>query len=238
MWVNNETGAVQPIRQIAEMAVDAAVPFHTDAVQAVGKVPCSVEQSGATMLSISGHKIGAPKGCGALIMRADAAISPLLHGGGQQRGVRPGTENVACAAALATAVELAVAECDAVERSVGALRDELEHRVTTDIADIEIVASESTRAPHISNIAFGGVDAGTLLAALDLAGVACSAGSACASGSAAASHVLLAMGLPDNLIGGAVRFSFSLRNTATDVARLLNVLPDAMAKSRAARGVA
>jgi cysteine desulfurase len=238
MWVNNETGVVQPVQRLAEMARDAGVPFHTDAVQAIGKVPCSLAHGPIAMLTISGHKIGAPKGIGALILRHDVAVAPRLHGGGQQRGVRPGTENVAGAIGLAAAVEMAVAERDAFERDVTRLREELERRVLASVPDSQVIGAAATRAPHVSNIAFARVAAGTLLAALDLEGIACSAGSACASGSPAASHVLTAMGLPNDQLGGAVRFSFSLRSSVDDVERLLAVLPEAVARARSVRGAA
>ena len=238
MWVNNETGVVQPVEHLAQMARDAGVRFHTDAVQAVGKVPCSLEHGLISLLSISGHKIGAPKGIGALVVRDDVSLAPLLYGGGQQRGVRPGTENVTGAVALATAVELAVAEQGAFTRDVTRLRDELERRAVASVPDAHVIGAAATRAPHVSNIAFADVAAGTLLAALDMAGIACSAGSACASGSPAASHVVSAMGVPADSLGGAVRFSFSLRSSMEDVERLLEVLPDAVARTRTVRGAA
>ncbi|MDH3457190.1 MAG: cysteine desulfurase [Gemmatimonadota bacterium] len=238
MWVNNETGVVQPVERLAEMARDAGVPFHTDGVQAVGKVPCSLDRGSISMLSISGHKIGAPKGIGALILRQEVSVAPRLHGGGQQRGVRPGTENVAGAIGLATAVELAIAERGAFGRDVTRLREELERRVLAAVPDSQVVGASATRAPHVSNIAFAHAAAGTLLAALDLGGIACSAGSACASGSPAASHVLTAMRVPNDFLGGAVRFSLSLRSSMEDVDRLLAVLPEAVDRARTARGAA
>ncbi len=233
MWVNNETGVIQDVPRLAALAAEAGVPYHTDAVQAVGKVRCSMSHGPIAMLSVSGHKIGAPKGIGALVATADDVLAPLLHGGGQQRGIRPGTENVAFAVGLAKAAELAVEELDLTAPTLQRLRDALEERITSDIPGAQVTARQSDRAPHISSITVRGAEPGTLLTYLDLAGVACSAGSACNTGSPAPSHVLTAMGINPDTAGSSIRFSFSKSNTLGDVDRVLEVLPDAVEKARA-----
>jgi cysteine desulfurase len=232
MWVNNETGVVQDVTRLAEQATAADVPFHTDAVQAIGKVPCSMSCGPITLLSISGHKIGAPKGIGALATTRSDLLEPLLHGGGQQRGVRPGTENVAFAVGLATAAELIVTELDEASRVMQHLRDTLEDSILTRIPDAQPTARSGRRAPHISNVTLRGADAGTVLTQLDLAGIACSSGSACNTGSPAPSHVLAAMGLDDALASASVRFSFSKANTLADIDHLMEVLPAAVERAR------
>jgi len=233
MWVNNETGVVQNVAHLATLAGEAGVPYHTDAVQAIGKVPCAMSHGPITLLSISGHKIGAPKGIGALVASKDNLLEPLLHGGGQQRGVRPGTENVAFAIGLATAAELIVTELDQTSAATRRLRDTLEDSILAAIPDAQVTGRPGDRAPHISNLTFGGADAGTVLTHLDLADIACSSGSACNTGSPTPSHVLTAMGLDDSLAAASVRFSFSKSNTLDDVDRVMEVLPQAVEKARA-----
>jgi cysteine desulfurase len=236
MWVNNEVGVVHDVAALAERAAAADVTFHTDAVQAVGKVPCSVADLPIPLLSLSGHKLGAPKGCGALIVRGEVAIEPLLHGGGQQRGVRPGTENVAGAVGLSVAVELAAAELEATAAHTGTLRDELERRLLERFPDAVVNGSRSPRAPHISNVSIPGTDSEGLLMHLDLAGVACSSGSACNTGSVTPSHVLTAIGVPAELATASLRCSLSHQSAASDVDRFLEVLPGIVAKVRSVAG--
>ncbi len=233
MWVNNEVGVVQDVAAIAERCAAAGVPYHSDAVQAVGKIPCAMDDGAPiTCLTLSGHKLGAPKGIGALILRDHEAIEPLLHGGGQQLGLRPGTENVPGAVALATAVELAVTQREAAARTTGTLRDDLERRVLTDLPDAVVNGADGPRAPHISNISFPGTDSESLLMHLDLAGIACSSGSACSTGSVAPSHVLTALHVPAELAIASVRFSFCAENSAADVDRVVATLPEVVAKVR------
>jgi len=232
MWVNNEMGAVQDVAALAERAAAANVPFHTDAVQALGKIPCTMADTPITLLTLSGHKIGAPKGVGALVVRDKQVLEPLLHGGGQQEGVRPGTENVAGAVALGVAVELASAERAETGRHTRALRDDLEQRIIESVPDARVHGAHGERAPHVSSVAIPGTDSNALLMQLDLAGIACSAGSACATGTTAPSHVLTAMGLPDAMASASVRFSFAQRSTAQDVDRVLEVLPEAVQRVR------
>ena len=230
MWVNNETGVIQPVREIAARCRDAGVIFHTDAVQALGKVP--VGQLTCTLLTISGHKIGAPKGIGALIVRDRKAIEAIIHGGGQQFGMRPGTENVAGAVALGRAAQLAASEQVSLAERLAALRNELAARLKAAIADLVVNAETSPRAPHLLNVAVQGADSEALLMHLDLAGIAASSGSACSTGAVEPSHVLIAMGVPRDLALGAIRFSFGRESTREDVERAVEVVPAVVAKVR------
>jgi cysteine desulfurase len=237
MWVNNEVGVVQPIAEIAARCHGAGVIFHTDAVQAFGKVPITVKNLGCTLLTISGHKIGAPKGIGALIVRDRKAIEAIIHGGGQQFGIRPGTENVAGAVALGCAARLAVAEQAAEAERLGALRDELARRLVAAAPDVTINAEHGPRAPHILSVAVAGTDSEALLMHFDLAGVAVSGGSACSTGAMEPSHVLTAMGVPRETALGAIRFSMGHGTTQGDVDRVSEVFPGVVAKVRKLAGV-
>src|SRR5688572_19884739 len=193
MWVNNEVGTVQPIREIAQLCVDAAIPFHTDAIQAFGRVPVQLHD-GITSLAISGHKLGAPKGVGALFVRSGLPLTPTQHGGAQERGIRPGTENVAYAVGFSVAVELAAREQAAEALRLQALRDRLQHTLQERIPDLVVNAAGASRAPHSWNVSLRGVEQDALLVSLDLEGIAVSTASACQSGAAEPSHVLVAMG--------------------------------------------
>ena len=237
MWVNNEVGTVQPIARLAERCRAAGVCFHSDAVQALGKVPLSLTEAGCTLVTISGHKIGAAKGVGALIVRDRGAVEAIIHGGGQQYGIRPGTENVPGIVGLGRAVELAVAEQAESATRLGALRDELERHVLAIVPDAVINAWQAERAPHVSNISIPGTDSEALLMHLDLAGVACSSGSACSTGAIEPSHVLTAMGVPRDLGIAALRFSFGRDNTAEDVDAVIGALPKIVEKVRALSAV-
>lgn len=232
MWVNNEVGTIQKVSKLAAMCRDANILFHTDAVQAVGKVPCSAVDVSDACVSISGHKIGALKGCGALIVPDPGSLTPLLHGGGQQQGIRPGTENVVGIVALGTAVELAVRDLQATVNHVRSLRDGLEQRLAQAVPDLHVNGVDGERAPHISSVSVPGVDSASILMHLDLAGICCSTGSACNTGAVSASHVLTAMQIPDELAFSVVRFSFSVHNTAEDVERVVDVMPKLVAKLR------
>jgi len=232
MWVNNETGVLQDIPTIAERCLRAGVPFHTDAVQAVGKVPCSCRDLPITLMTVSGHKIGAPKGIGALIARDTDVVEPLLHGGGQQLGIRPGTENLAGAVALGVAVELAVRELEDAARITGGLRDDLEQRLRAALPDLRVNSAGARRAPHISSLGAPGTDSQSLQMHLDVAGIACSGGSACSTGSVTPSHVLTAMGVASEIAVASLRFSFSKRNSAQDVDRVVHEFPKAVSKVR------
>ena len=237
MWVNNEVGTVQPIARIAARCREAGVIFHCDAVQAFGKVPVSVRDSGCTLLTVSGHKLGAPKGIGALVVRDRRAVAPIVHGGGQQFGLRPGTENVPGIVALAKAVELAAAEQQALATRLASLRDDLERRILAIVPDAVINAWQAPRAPHISNVSIPGTDSEAMLMHLDLAGIACSSGSACTTGMVEPSHVLTAMGVPAELAAGALRFSFGRGNTPEDVDAVIEAFPRIVEKVRALSAV-
>lgn len=237
MWVNNEVGVVQDMAAIAERCRARGTPFHTDAVQAVGKIPCALGEAGCTLATISGHKIGAPKGIGALIVRDRAAVLPIIHGGGQQSGLRPGTENVAGIVALGRAVELAVNELAEFGRRIGALRDDFERRLTAVIPDAQVNGTEAPRAPHVSSVSIPGTDSEAMLMHLDLAGIACSSGSACTTGAVEPSHVLTAMGVPWDRAIASLRFSFGKQNTAEDVEYVIGQLPKVVEKVRSLAGV-
>ncbi len=232
MWVNNETGLITNLADVADVCGEAGTPVHTDAVQAVGKISCALDHSAITMLTISGHNIGAPKGIGALITRDPQMVSPLIHGGGQQQGVRPGTENVSGAVGLGTAVGLAVAEREKAASHTRNLRDDLERQLQAAIPDIDINGAAGERAPHISSVSFAGTDAESLMMHLDMAGIACSSGSACSTGSLSTSHVLSALGTPPERAMGSLRFSFRKDNSKQDVDRVVEVLPAVVAKVR------
>jgi cysteine desulfurase len=237
MWVNNEIGVIQPVQEIAERCRQAGVTFHTDAVQAFGKIPVSVNGLSCTLLTISGHKIGAPKGIGALIVRDRKAIEAIIHGGGQQFGIRPGTENVAGAVALGRAAELAAREQAEHASRMKLLRDELANRLKALVPELVVNAEDSTRAPHLLSISIDGADSEALLMHLDLAGVAASSGSACSTGAVEPSHVLVAMGIPRERALGAIRFSFGRESTMSDVDRAAEVVPPVVAKVRKLAGV-
>jgi cysteine desulfurase len=232
MWVNNETGVIQPIEEIAGRCQEAGITFHTDAVQAFGKIPVRVHGLSCTLLTISGHKIGAPKGIGALIVRDRKAIEAIIHGGGQQFGIRPGTENVAGAVALGRAAELAVAEQEDNAGRLRALRDELASRLKAAVPELMINAEDSDRAPHLLSVSIDGADSEALLMHLDLAGIAASSGSACSTGAVEPSHVLVAMGISRERALGTIRFSFGRESTHSDVERAAEVVPRVAAKVR------
>jgi cysteine desulfurase len=201
-------------------------------VQAVGKVPVSVSELSCTLLTISGHKIGGPKGIGALIVRDRKAIEAIIHGGGQQFGIRPGTENVAGAVALGRAAELAAAEQVELAQRLRMLRDELAARLKALVPDLFVNAGGSARAPHLLSVSIDGADSEALLMHLDLAGIAASSGSACSTGAVEPSHVLVAMGVPRERALGAIRFSFGRESTPADVERAAAVVPAVVAKVR------
>ena len=238
MWVNNEVGTIQPVPEIAERVKARGGIMHTDAVQAFGKIDIDVSKLGIDLLSISGHKIGAPKGVGAMYIRRGTRIDPLFHGGSQDRGRRPGTENVAYAVALARAAELAVEERETEWARVESLRDSLEEGLLARIPDAVVHGRGAPRAPHVLNISVPGTDSESLLMALDLAGVAASAGSACQSGNVTPSHVLLAMGVKADLAIAAVRMSLGSLTTPEDITRVVELFPALIAKARRLSGAA
>lgn len=234
MWVNNEIGSIQPVPEFAETAAARGVVFHTDAVQAFGKVAIDAAAVPFDILSISGHKIGAPKGCGALFLRRGTSIEPLFHGGSQDRGRRPGTENVAFAVGLATATEIAIAEHEREAARLRALRDRLQAMLLARVPGLVVHARHAPRAPHILNVSVPGTDSESMLIALDLQGIACSGGSACQSGSNSPSYVLSAIGVEPALAAAAVRMSLGVLTNDAAVERVAEVFPRLAAKARGA----
>jgi cysteine desulfurase len=228
---------VQPVAEVAQRCRATGVVFHTDAVQAFGKLPVSMADLPCTLLTLSGHKIGAPKGVGALIVRDRKAVEAIIHGGGQQYGIRPGTENVAGAVALGRAALLAAREQPEEAPRLRALRVRLAERLRAAVADLTVNGDDGDTAPHVLNVAVAGADSEALLMHLDLAGVAASSGSACSTGAVEPSHVLVAMGVPRELALGAIRFSLGRESTAEDVDRVAEVMPAVVAKVRQLAGV-
>jgi cysteine desulfurase len=232
MWVNNEIGTIQPVPRLAQKAKECGAFFHTDAVQAFGKIPIDAQTQPFDFLTISGHKFGAPKGIGALFIRRGTNIEPLMHGGGQDRGRRPGTENVAAAVGLARAAELTIAECQEHCARLARLRDRLETGILEKIPDAVVHGRGAERAPHVVNVSVPGTDSESLLMALDLRGIAASGGSACQSGSIEPSHVLCALGVPPELANAAVRMSLGALTTDRCIDRVIEVFPALVAKAR------
>ncbi len=236
MLANNEIGTLQPIARLAGIARKQNVLFHTDAVQAAGRMPLDVDVLGVDLLSLSGHKFYGPQGVGALYVRTGTPLSPVLFGGGQEGGLRPGTENVAGIAGFSAAFQEACFELATEAVRVAALRARFEAALPARVPGIRINAATAPRAPHISSVAFDGVDAQALLAALDLAGVAVSAGSACASGSSRPSYVLTALGAPDWVRRGTLRFSFGKLTDEENVERLVQMVAEAAGTARVVQG--
>jgi cysteine desulfurase len=232
MWVNNEIGTIQPVPELAAKAKERGALFHTDAVQAFGKIPIDAQKQRFDFLTISGHKFGAPKGIGALFIRRGTSLEPLMHGGTQDRGRRPGTENVAAAVGLARAAELTLAECEAHCARLRKLRERLEAGILAKVPDAVVHGRGAERAPHIVNISVPGTDSESLLMALDLRGIAASGGSACQSGSISPSHVLSAIGVRPDLASAAVRMSLGSLTTDHCIDRVIEVFPALVAKAR------
>jgi cysteine desulfurase len=233
MMANNETGVVQPVNEIGAIAAEADVYFHTDAVQAAGKVPIDVSAIGCDLLSISGHKIHAQQGVGALYVRKGTLLQPMLYGGRHERARRAGTENVAGIVGLGKAAEMALAGFTngEVER-IRTLRDRLERAIVETIDAVGVNSARATRVPNTSSIYFDFIEGEALVIALDLKGVAVSTGAACSSGAIEPSHVLTAMGLSPDRARASLRFSIGKQNTGEDVDLLLSVLPETVARLR------
>ena len=234
MWVNNETGVIQDVPTLSERAKAVGAVFHTDAVQAFGKVPINTARETFDLLSISGHKLGAPKGIGALYIRRKTPLEPMFHGGSQDRGRRPGTENVAFAVGLATAAERVIAEYGEEHARLTRLQVALEAGLRERVPGAVIHSAGAPRAPHITNVAIRGTDSESMLMALDMRGIACSAGSACQSGSVSASHVLTAMGVPAALANASLRLSLGCLSDDASVARVVEALSVLATKARGA----
>ena len=230
-WANNEVGTVQPVAALAAIAAEAGIPFHTDAVQAVGQVPVDFAASGAAALTLTGHKVGGPVGVGALLLGRDVSCTPLLHGGGQERDVRSGTLDTPGVVAFATAVEAAVTSREDNVGRITALRDDLVARVRAVIPDAILNGDPGDRLPGNAHFSFPGCEGDALLLLLDAQGIYCSTGSACSAGVAQPSHVLLAMGADDPRARSSLRFSLGHDSTKADVDALLAALPGAVERA-------
>ena len=231
MWANNETGNIQPVEKLAELAHKQGALFHTDAVQAVGKVPMDLSKMNIDMLSLSGHKLHAPKGVGALYVKRGVRFRPFIVGGHQERGRRAGTENVASIVGLGKAAELAYAGIAEENTRVKAMRDRLEENLLK-IKATRLNGDIEHRLPNTSNISFEFIEGESILMLLDMFGICASSGSACTTGSLEPSHVLRAMGVPYTAAHGAIRFSFSRYNTEKDVDFVLEKLPPVIERLR------
>ena len=238
MWVNNEIGTIQDVPRIAQSTKARGALMHTDAVQAFGKVALDLSTLPVDLLSISGHKIGAPKGIGAMFVRRGVQIEPLFHGGAQDRGRRPGTENVAFAVALATAAELAVRDREKEQARLRALRDELENAILAAVPDAIVHGLKAPRVGHITSVSVPGIDAESLLMALDLEGIGASAGSACQSGSVSPSHVLAAMGVRPEIATAAVRMSLGSLSSEEAIRHVAERFPALVRRARDFSGLA
>ena len=225
MWANNETGAIFPVEQAAELARARSILFHTDAVQAVGKIPINLGKTAIDMLSISGHKLHAPKGIGVLYVRKGTRFSPFLIGGHQEKGRRGGTENTPSIIGLGKACELAAQNMEMENTRVKRLRDKLENELLRRVANSRVNGDRVNRLPNTSNISFEFVEGEAILLMLDEFGVCASSGSACTSGSLQPSHVLRAMGVPFTMAHGSIRFSLSVYNTDVEIDFVIEKLP-------------
>ncbi|MDZ4152989.1 cysteine desulfurase NifS [Methylicorpusculum sp.] len=232
MWANNETGTIFPVVEMAETANEAGVMFHTDAVQAVGKIPMMLKDTKIDMLSISGHKLHAPKGIGVLYLRRGTRYRPMLRGGHQERGRRAGTENSASIVGLGKACELALEFMEYENIQVKAMRDRLEQGIVEQIPHCFITGDLENRLPNTTDIAFEYIEGESILMLLNKAGIAASSGSACTSGSLEPSHVMRAMQIPYTAAHGTIRFSFSRYNTMSEVDEVLKVMPGIAATLR------
>lgn len=232
MWANNETGVIFPVEDMAVMARHKGILFHTDAVQAVGKIPIDMGQSAIDMLSLSGHKLHAPKGVGALFMRKGTRFSPFLIGGHQERGRRGGTENVASLIALGEAAALAGKNLERENTAVKNLRDKLENALLSLVPNSRVNGDRQARLPNTSNISFEFVEGEAILLRLNQFGICASSGSACTSGSLQPSHVLRAMGVPFTMAHGSIRFSLSIYTTEAEIDLVIEKFPPVIEELR------
>ena len=232
MWANNETGVIFPVEKAAQLAQERGILFHTDAVQAMGKIPIDIKNSAIDMLSFSGHKLHAQKGRGVLYIRRGTRFSPYLIGGHQEKGRRGGTENTPAIIGLGRACELANQQLSKENGHVRALRDRLESEIINRIPNVKVNGGRSPRLPNTSNISFEFVEGESILLLLDQYGICASSGSACTSGSLQPSHVLRAMGVPYTMAHGSIRFSLSIYNTSEEIDVVINTLPPIIEKLR------
>ena len=232
VWANNETGTLFPVEEMAVWAHEAGIMFHTDAVQAVGKVPINLKESAIDMLSLSGHKLHAPKGVGVLYLRRGARFRPLLRGGHQERGRRAGTENSASIVALGKAAEMALESMTFENTFVKAMRDRLESGILAAVSHCFVTGDPTNRLPNTCNIAFEFIEGEAILLLLNKLGIAASSGSACTSGSLEPSHVMRAMDIPYTAAHGSIRFSLSRYNTMEEIERVITAVPPIVAQLR------
>ena len=232
MFANNEMGTIQPIEEIARVAREKGILFHTDGVQAIGKIPVDVEKMGIDLMSVSSHKIYGPKGVGALYINKKAKISPYMHGGHHEKNRRAGTENVPGIVGFGKTCELARKDMEKESGRLTALRDRLWNGINKEVEDIKMNGHPTERLPNTVNISFKYVEGESILLNLDLKGIAASSGSACTSGSLEASHVLKAMKIDPAVIQGSVRFSLGRMNTQADVDRVIKEIPPIVKKLR------
>ncbi len=232
MWANNESGTLFPVEEMAEMARSAGVMFHTDAVQAVGKLPIDLKNTSIDMLSLSGHKLHAPKGVGVLYLRRGVRFRPLLRGGHQERGRRAGTENATSIVGLGKACEMAMESLEYEKSFVRAMRDRLQQGILEQVSHCFVTGDPNNRLPNTLNVAFEYIEGEAILLLLNKMGIAASSGSACTSGSLEPSHVMRAMDIPFTAAHGSVRFSFSRYNTMEEVERVIEAVPPIVAQLR------
>lgn len=235
MWANNEVGTVQPVPELAAVAAEYGIPFHTDAVQAVGVEPVDFAASGVSALTLTGHKLGGPVGAGALLVARGLTPTPVLHGGGQERDIRSGTLATPLLRGLATAVRMAVDEREKHVEHLRALRDDLEERVRAVVPDVVVNGDPEHRLPGISHLSFPGCEGDALLMLLDAKGISCSTGSACSAGVAQPSHVLLEMGADPETALSSLRLSLGRTSGERDVEALVEAIGPAVERARAAR---
>ena len=239
MWANNEVGTLQPIHDVVAIAAEHGIPVHTDAVQAVGHVPVDFAASGVDALTLTGHKLGGPYGVGALVVRREVSVQPLVHGGGQERDIRSGTLDTPAIAGFAAAVELAVKHQAEHATRIGALRDELVRRVVEVVPDAHLhgapLAPRTDRLPGNAHLGFPGCEGDSLLMLLDARGIECSTGSACSAGVPQPSHVLLAMGCDADQARHSLRFSLGHTTTQADVDAVVEAIGPVVERARAAR---
>jgi len=232
MYANNETGVIFPLNEISEILKERGILFHTDAVQAVGKIPIDVKKLPVDMLTLSGHKIHAPKGIGALYIRKTSRFHPYIIGGHQEKGRRAGTENVASIIGLGKAAELAADDIEREMTYLGSLRDRLESALMKCCPDTRINGDAHNRLPNTTNISFEYVEGEAILLRLNEYGICASSGSACTSGSLEPSHVLRAMGVPYTAVHGSIRFSLSRYNTEKEIETVIGIMPGIIAELR------
>jgi cysteine desulfurase len=232
MHANNETGTLQPVEEMAALTKRRGIPFHTDAVQTVGKIPCLLSNLGADLVSFSGHKIYGPKGIAALYVREGTPLAPIITGGSHEMGLRAGTENVANIVGLSHALVLATESVETEAKRLRELRDQLEQRIRAKVPGVGVNGAGAARVPNTSNMSFDAVDGESIVLGLDLLGICASTGSACSTGDPDPSHVLLAMGLTPKEAQGSVRISLGRHTRQEDMDATVDALPDTVKRLR------